>query len=155
MICNITAPLPLHHDHHCTAIKGGHFDDVRTAFPMNQSKPVFAKNAPIKELMTKMSSQAEFTRSRRLSAHNNIALELQKMLDTENCLQNHIKMPKQPNFFYSQISAFLKEALAKFYFSTTFGLCFLISSVAPTRASTFSHFSSLRAIVYLFVRYVA
>ena len=26
MLCNLTAPLPLHHDHHCTAIKVGHFD---------------------------------------------------------------------------------------------------------------------------------
>ena len=30
MVCNLTAPLPLHHDHHCTAVKIGHFDDVRT-----------------------------------------------------------------------------------------------------------------------------
>ena len=40
------------------------------AFPTNQSKPVFAKNAPIKKLTTKISKQTEFTMSRRLSAHN-------------------------------------------------------------------------------------
>ena len=39
---------------------------------MNQSKPVFANNAPIRKLTTKISSQTEFTMSRRLSAHNNV-----------------------------------------------------------------------------------
>ena len=39
-------------------------------FRMNQSKPVFAKGAPIKKLTTKISRQTEFTMSRRLSAHN-------------------------------------------------------------------------------------
>ena len=34
------------------------------------SKPVFAKNAPIKKLTTKISRQTEFTMSRRLSADN-------------------------------------------------------------------------------------
>ena len=38
---------------------------------MNQSKPVFPKNAPIKKLTTKIWSQTEFTMSRCLSAHNN------------------------------------------------------------------------------------
>ena len=142
MVCNLAALLPLHHDHHCTAIKVGHFDDVRTfcvllvrwespiptsskhsgfvlkqpmtscdfslppiinlhithvayqyqsksfnptppfasptlqrkrgisIFRMNQSKPVFAKSAPIKKLTTKISRQTEFTMSQRLSAHN-------------------------------------------------------------------------------------
>ena len=42
-------------------------------------------------------------------------------------------MLKQPNFFYSQPSTLPKEALAKFYLSMTFGLSFMISSVAPTR----------------------
>ena len=42
-------------------------------------------------------------------------------------------MPKQPNFSCSQSSTLLKEALAKSYLSTTFGL----SSVArATRSST-------------------
>ena len=40
-------------------------------FRMNQSKPIFAKTAPIKKLTTKISRQTEFTMSRRLSAHNN------------------------------------------------------------------------------------
>ena len=42
-----------------------------------------------------------------------------------------------PKFLYSQNSTLPKEALAKFYFSTTFGLSFMISSVAPTQSSTF------------------
>ena len=46
-------------------------------------------------------------------------------------------MLKQPNFFHSQPSTLLKEALAKFYLSTTFGLSFMIRSIAPTRQSTF------------------
>ena len=45
-------------------------------------------------------------------------------------------MLKQPNFFYSQSSTLLKEALSKFYLSTTFGLSVMISSVAPKRSST-------------------
>ena len=40
-------------------------------------------------------------------------------------------MPKRSNFFYSQLSTLPKEALAKFYLSTGFGLSFMISSVAP------------------------
>ena len=60
------------------------------------------------------------------------------MLDTENCLQNHIKkMLKQQNLFYNQPSTLPKEALAKFYLSTTFGLIFMIRSVAPTRSANF------------------
>ena len=46
-------------------------------------------------------------------------------------------MLKQPNFFYSQPFTLPKEAPAKFYLSTTFGLSFMISSVAPTQSSTF------------------
>ena len=45
-------------------------------------------------------------------------------------------MLKQPNFFHSQPSTLPKEALAKFYLSATFGLSFMISSVAPTQSST-------------------
>ena len=40
------------------------------------------------------------------------------------------------NFFYSQPSTLPKDAPAKFYFSATFGLSFIMSSVAPTRSST-------------------
>ena len=41
-------------------------------------------------------------------------------------------MVKQPNFFYSQPSALPKEGLAKFYVSATFGVSFMIISVAST-----------------------
>ena len=46
-------------------------------------------------------------------------------------------MLKQPNFFYSQPSTLPKDSPAKFYLSTTVGFSFMISSVAPTRSSTF------------------
>ena len=46
-------------------------------------------------------------------------------------------MLKQPKFFYSQPSTLSKDSPAKFYLSTTFGLSFMISSVARTRSSTF------------------
>ena len=46
-------------------------------------------------------------------------------------------MLKQPHLFYSKSSTLPKEAFAKFYISTTFGLSFMIRSVAPTRSSTF------------------
>ena len=46
-------------------------------------------------------------------------------------------MPKEPNFFYSHPSTLPKDPPAKFYPSATFGLSFMISSVAPTRSSTF------------------
>ena len=46
-------------------------------------------------------------------------------------------MLKQPNLFNSQPSTLPKEALAKFYNFTTFGLTSMIRSVAPTRSSTF------------------
>ena len=36
-------------------------------------------------------------------------------------------MLKQPNFFYSQPCTIPKEALAKFYLSTAFGLSFMIN----------------------------
>ena len=52
-------------------------------------------------------------------------------------------MPKQRNFFYSQFSTLPEEALANFYLSTTFGLSFMISSVAPTRSSTFYAYLTL------------
>ena len=46
-------------------------------------------------------------------------------------------MLKQPYFFRSKPSILPKEALAKFYLSMTFGLSFMISSLAPTRLLTF------------------
>ena len=51
------------------------------------------------------------------------------------------KMPRQPNFFYSQPSTLQKKALAKFYLCTTFDLSFMIRSVAPTRSLTFYPYS--------------
>ena len=45
-------------------------------------------------------------------------------------------MLKQPNFFNIKLSTLPEQALVKFYLSTTFGLSFMISSVAPTRWST-------------------
>ena len=47
-------------------------------------------------------------------------------------------MLKQSNFFHSQPSRPPKDAPAKFYLSTTFGLRFMISSVAPTQSVTFN-----------------
>ena len=56
------------------------------------------------------------------------------MLDTQKCLQHHIKNAKATKLLLlSQTSTFAREALAKVYLSTTFGLSFMISSVAaPT-----------------------
>ena len=58
------------------------------------------------------------------------------MLNTTNCLQNHIKNSKETKFFYSQPSTLPKETPAKFYLSTTFGSSFMISAIAPIRSST-------------------
>ena len=66
---------------------------------------------------------------------NNIAPNLQKCWTHKIAFKMITKMLKQPNFFYSQRSTLPKEALAKFYLSVTFGLSFMISSVAPTRPS--------------------
>ena len=46
-------------------------------------------------------------------------------------------MLKQPNFIYSQPSTFANNVPGMFYLSTTFVLSFMLSSVAPTRSSTF------------------
>ena len=46
-------------------------------------------------------------------------------------------MLKEPNFFDSQPCALPKNAPANFYLSPSFGLSFVISSVAPNRSSTF------------------
>ena len=66
---------------------------------------------------------------------NNIARKLQKCWTHKIAFKIISKVLKQPNFFYSQPSTLPKEAPAKFYLSTTFGLSFMISSVAPTRSS--------------------
>ena len=68
---------------------------------------------------------------------NNIAPKLQKCWTHEIAFKIISKMLKQPNFFYSQPCTLPKEALAKFYISTAFGLGFMISSVAPILSSTF------------------
>ena len=82
---------------------------------------------------------------------NNIAPKTAKMLDTKNIALNIIsKMLKQPNFFYSQPSTLPKDAPAKFYFSTTFGLSFMISSAAPARSSTFHAYLNLNLFTRLF-----
>ena len=64
---------------------------------------------------------------------NNIALKLQKFW-THKIACNISKMLKQSNFFYNQPSTFPKDAAAKFYLSTTFGLRHMINSVVPTRS---------------------
>ena len=68
---------------------------------------------------------------------NNIASRLQKFSTHKIAFKIISKIPKQANFFYRQPSALPNEALANFYLSTTFGLSVMISSVAPTRSSTF------------------
>ena len=72
---------------------------------------------------------------------NNIAPKLQKCWTHKIAFKIISKMLKQLNFFYSQPSTLPKEALAKFYLSTTFGLSFIIHSVTPTRSSTFYTYS--------------
>ena len=67
---------------------------------------------------------------------NNIATKLQKCWTHKITFKIISKMLKQPNFVNSQPSILPKEALAKFYLSTTFCLSFTISSVAPTQSST-------------------
>ena len=60
------------------------------------------------------------------------------MLYAQNCHQNLIKKCQSNQiYFYSQPATLPKDALAKFYFSMTFGLSFMISSVVPTRSSDF------------------
>ena len=72
---------------------------------------------------------------------NNIA---PKLKNAEHIIS---KVLKQPNFFYSQHSTLPKDASSKFYLSMTFGLSFMICSVAPIRLSTFLHIFSLRFII--------
>ena len=60
------------------------------------------------------------------------------MLDTENRLQNHIKNAKANKFLLqSTFCTSKRKHFAKFYFSKTFGLSFMINSVGPTRSSIF------------------
>ena len=68
---------------------------------------------------------------------NNIAPKLQKCWTQKITFKIISKMLNQPNFFHSQLSTLPKDAPAKLYLSATFGLSFMISSVAPTRSSTF------------------
>ena len=68
---------------------------------------------------------------------NNIVPKLQKCWTRKIAFHIISKMLKQPNFSDSQSSTLPKDAPVKFYLSTTFGLSFMISSVAPTRSSTF------------------
>ena len=68
---------------------------------------------------------------------NNIASKLQQCWTQKIAFKIISKMLKQTDFFYNQPSTLPKEALAKFYLSATSGLSFMISSVAPTRSSTF------------------
>ena len=69
----------------------------------------------------------------------NIAPKLQKCSTHKIAFEIISKMLKQPNFFYSQPSKLPKDALAKFYLSTTFGLSFMISSVALPDRRLFTH----------------
>ena len=62
---------------------------------------------------------------------NNIAPKLQKRWTHKIAFKIISKMLKQPNFFQSWPSTLPKDAPAKFYLSTTFGLGLMISSVAP------------------------
>ena len=68
---------------------------------------------------------------------NNIAPKLQKHWTHKIAFKIISKMVKQPNFSWSWPSTLPKDGPAKFYLSTTFGLRLMISSVAPTRLSTF------------------
>ena len=61
---------------------------------------------------------------------NNIAPKLQKCWTHKIAFKIIPKMLKQLNFFYGQPSTLPEEAIAKFYFSTTYGLSFKISCVA-------------------------
>ena len=67
---------------------------------------------------------------------SNTAPKLRKCWTHEIAFKIILKMLKQPNFFNGQPSTLPKDATAKFYLSTTFGLSFMTSSVAPSRSST-------------------
>ena len=64
----------------------------------------------------------------------------------QNCKNaGHTKLPsilyekclRHPNFFHSEPSVLSKDAPAKFHLSATFGLSFMINSVASTCSPTF------------------
>ena len=59
------------------------------------------------------------------------------MLDTQNCHQDRIKNAKAVKFILQSACYTSEGRTCKFYLSTTFGLRFKISSVAPTRSSNF------------------
>ena len=63
------------------------------------------------------------------------------MPDTQNCRTHKIafkiiKNAKATKFLSQSPSTLPQDAFANFYLSVTFGLSFMISSVAPTRSST-------------------
>ena len=62
---------------------------------------------------------------------NNIAPKLQKCWSHKIAFRISSKMLKQPNFFHSQPSTLPKEALTKFYLSTTFAFKFYDKSCSP------------------------
>ena len=68
---------------------------------------------------------------------NNIAPKLKIYWTHKIAFKSILKMLEQPNFFYSQPSTLTKEALGKFYLSATFGLSFMISSIAPNWSSIY------------------
>ena len=68
---------------------------------------------------------------------DNIESKLQKCWTHKTAFKIKLKLLKQPNFFCSQPSTLPKDAPVKFHPFTTFGLSFMISSVAPTRSLIF------------------
>ena len=68
---------------------------------------------------------------------NSITQKLQKCCTHKIAIKIVSKMLKQPNLFHSQPATRPKDAPVKFYIFTAFGSSFMITSVAPTRSSTF------------------
>ena len=68
--------------------------------------------------------------------NNNIALKTAKMLDTQNCPQNHIKNVKATKFLLQSAMYTSKGCTCTVLPFYNFWLSFMISSVAPTRSST-------------------
>ena len=78
------------------------------------------------------------------------------MLDTQKLCK---KMLRHPDFFHSEPSVLSKDAPAKFHLSVTFGLSFMISSVASTCSPTFYKYlitkiriHSLKSILTEFIK---
>ena len=67
----------------------------------------------------------------------NIVPKLQKCWTHKIAFNIIYKMLRHPNFFNSEPSVLSKDAPAKFHLSATFGLSFMISSLASTCWSTF------------------